>query len=83
MEDFAICPQCGSPGIGLGILGKLFWSRCRNCGWTFGEKCSPTPEDNFSKLISDAAHAVETIDANELEKFACAIDSRNERVYDE
>jgi hypothetical protein len=29
------CMHCGGPGICIGQLGKLWWFRCRNCGWEF------------------------------------------------
>ena len=60
MDDFAVCPVCGGPGTGLGVLGNLFHCRCRNCGMMFSEK--------VSNLVNDACEAEETFDLNELEK---------------
>lgn len=37
MDNFAICPLCGGEGVGLGALGNLFHSHCRQCGLIFSE----------------------------------------------
>ncbi len=29
------CPACGGEGLPLGILGRLAWFRCRDCGTEF------------------------------------------------
>ena len=29
------CPCCAGHGVPLGALGRLHWSRCRDCGMTF------------------------------------------------
>jgi hypothetical protein len=38
------CPMCeGEPTI-LGVLGRITWLRCRNCGWDYA---ADEPEDVF------------------------------------
>lgn len=39
MDDFPLCPACGSPERAyLGGLGSLEWFRCRDCGMDFNRK---------------------------------------------
>lgn len=33
-----VCPLCDGDGWLLGILGKLRWFRCRQCGVDFSQK---------------------------------------------
>jgi hypothetical protein len=48
------CPECGGPVILLGIMGRLAWYRCRNCGGTFCQREEleepGNPEDNEEVL---------------------------------
>jgi hypothetical protein len=40
------CELCGGELVVMGQLGRLEWSRCRNCGMEFSsEAWEPTPED--------------------------------------
>jgi len=33
--EFCECPLCSGQGTLLGILGRIEWARCRNCGADF------------------------------------------------
>jgi anaerobic ribonucleoside-triphosphate reductase len=45
-DDMPNCSVCNGKGIPLGVLGKLSWFRCRNCGWEFSVKCPDLPPEN-------------------------------------
>ena len=38
--DTPTCPECDGDGVPLGSLGKVAWSRCRQCGLTYGLETS-------------------------------------------
>jgi len=44
-----MCPFCAGEGMFLGLLGRLLWFRCQNCG---GEYSYP---DDEPLAIHDAA----------------------------
>jgi len=47
-EDMEQHCDCGGLGVLMGVLGRLVWYRCRDCGWEFSrlydaiEDYSPT-----------------------------------------
>lgn len=33
------CPVCDSDAVALlGVLGRVYWYRCRRCGWDFSQR---------------------------------------------
>jgi transposase-like protein len=37
-ELASTCPACGGSGAELGVLGRLQWYRCRDCGMDFNQE---------------------------------------------
>lgn len=37
-DDAPVCPACSGPGVPLGEMGRLFHSRCRDCGIDFSRE---------------------------------------------
>lgn len=36
------CPKCGCEDVAFeGVLGRLLWRRCRDCGWLYSEEIEP------------------------------------------
>lgn len=75
MNAFYYCCLCDGELNLLGKLGRLAHLRCRNCGIQCTAPAeefpdAPEEDDEFAELVSQAATAVETIDADELEQFA-------------
>lgn len=38
MPEDVNCPMCNGPAYAMGMLGRLLWLRCRDCGWEFNQK---------------------------------------------
>lgn len=38
------CPGCGGALYLLGRLARLWWYRCRDCGWEFSTETAPPEE---------------------------------------
>lgn len=44
------CSACGGPGFLLGVLGRLRWFRCRNCGIDFNRKIKKAKKNQERKV---------------------------------
>ena len=38
MTEQQYCGICGGPLVRLGVLGRLLWLRCRDCGFEFSQE---------------------------------------------